>query len=97
MQMRLLSYMPKTSINLSLYCITGAVTKCDNDSLGLKLVYSWIYIHFKSINLSLYCITGAVTKCDNDSLGLKLVYSWIYIHFKSLLMFSLKFMNMQVS
>ena len=62
MQMRLLSYMPKTSINLSLYCITGAVTKCDNDSLGLKLVYSWIYIHFKSF-----------------------------------LMFSLKFMNMQVS
>ena len=62
MQMRLLSYMPKTSINLSLYCITGAVTKCDNDSLGLKLVYSWIYKHFKS-----------------------------------LLMFSLKFMNMQVS
>ena len=62
MQMRLLSYMPKTSINLSLYCITGAVTKCDNDSLGLKLVYSWIYKYFKS-----------------------------------LLMFSLKFMNMQVS
>ena len=62
MQMRLLSSMPKTSINLSLYCITGAVTKCDNDSLGLKLVYSWIYKHFKS-----------------------------------LLMFSLKFMNMQVS
>ena len=50
-----------------------------------------------SINLSLYCITGADTKCDNDSLGLKLVYSWIYKHFKSLLMFSLKFMNMQVS
>ena len=50
-----------------------------------------------SINLSLYCITGAVTKCDNDSLGLKLVYSWIYKHLKSLLMFSLKFMNMQVS
>ena len=62
MQMRLFSYMPKTSINLSLYCITGAVTKCDNDSLGLKLVYSWINKHFKS-----------------------------------LLMFSLKFMNMQVS
>ena len=62
MQMRLLSYMPKTSINLSLYCITGAVTKCDNDSLGLKLIYSWIYKHFKS-----------------------------------LLMFSLKFMNTQVS
>ena len=62
MQMRLLSYMPKTSINLSLYCITGAVTKCDNDSLGLELVYSWIYKYFKS-----------------------------------LLMFSLKFMNVQVS
>ena len=61
MQMRLLSYMPKTSINLSLYFITGAVTKCDNDNLGLKLVYSWIYKHFKS-----------------------------------LLMFSLKFINMQV-
>ena len=51
MQMRLLSYMLKTSINLLLYCITGAVTNCDNDSLGLKLVYSWIYKHFKSLNV----------------------------------------------
>ena len=33
----------------SLYCITGAVAKCDNDNLGLKLVYSWIYKHFKSL------------------------------------------------
>ena len=49
MQMILLSYMPMTSIFFSLYCITGAVAKCDNDNLGLKLVYSWIYDHFKSL------------------------------------------------
>ena len=55
------------------------------------------YMSMTSTFFSLYCITGAVTKCDNDNLGLKLVYSWIYNHFKSLLMFSLKFMNMQIS
>ena len=57
-----------------------------------------IIIYAQDINKFVIILYNwAVTKCDNDSLGLKLVYSWIYKHFKSLLMFSLKFMNMQVS
>ena len=40
---------------------------------------------------------GTITKYDNDSLGLELIYSCIYNHFNPLLMFSLKFMNMQIS
>ena len=36
--------------------------------------------------------TGTITKCHNDSLSLKLVYLWIFND----LMFSLKFMNMQI-
>ena len=37
-----------TSINLS-YDNTGSITKCYNDSLGLKLVYSWIFHDFSVI------------------------------------------------
>ena len=48
-----------------------------------------------SINLSFY-ITGSITKCHNVSLGLKLVYLWILTIFLSFVMFSLKFMNMQI-
>ena len=43
MQMRRFSYRPRSSIHLS-YNITGSTTKCQNDSLGLKLVYLWIFI-----------------------------------------------------
>ena len=38
MQMRQFSFRPMTSIHLS-YAITGSITKCHNDSFGLKLVY----------------------------------------------------------
>ena len=48
-----------------------------------------------SINL-LYDIIGSITKCHNDSFDLKLVYLWIFNDFLSFLMFSLKFMNMQI-
>ena len=48
-----------------------------------------------SINLS-YDITGSRTKCHNDSLGLKEVYFWIFTIFLSFLIFSLKFMNLQI-
>ena len=34
-----------TSIDLS-YDITGSITKCHNDRLGLKLVYLWIFNNF---------------------------------------------------
>ena len=37
-----------TSINLS-YDITGTITKCHNDRLGLKLVYLWIFNDFSVI------------------------------------------------
>ena len=42
MQMRYFSYRPRSSINVLFY-ITGSITKCQNDSLGLKLVYLWIF------------------------------------------------------
>ena len=42
MQMRYFSNRPMSSINLS-YDITGSKPKCHNDSLGLKLVYLWIF------------------------------------------------------
>ena len=45
MQMRRFSYRPRSSIHLS-YNITGSTTKCQNDSLGLKLVYLWIFPFF---------------------------------------------------
>ena len=37
-----------TSIDLS-YDITGSITKCHNDRLGLKLVYLWIFNDFSVI------------------------------------------------
>ena len=37
-----------TSINLS-YAIAGSITKCHNDSLGLKLVYLRIFNDFSVI------------------------------------------------
>ena len=37
-----------TSINLS-YDITGSITKCHNDSLGLKEAYLWIFYDFSVI------------------------------------------------
>ena len=48
MQMRKCSCRPRTSINLS-YTITGSITKCQNDSLGLKLDYLWIFNAFSAI------------------------------------------------
>ena len=47
-QMRRFSYRPRSSIHLS-YNITGSTTKCQNDSLGLKLVYLWIFYVFSVI------------------------------------------------
>ena len=38
MQMRYFSYRTRSLIDLS-YNITGSITKCHNDSLGLKLVH----------------------------------------------------------
>ena len=35
----------RSSINLS-YDITGSITKCHNDSLGLILVHLWIFKYF---------------------------------------------------
>ena len=40
MQMRYFSYRTRSSIDVS-YNITGLITKCHNDSLGLKLVHLW--------------------------------------------------------
>ena len=37
-----------TSINMS-YDITGSITKCHNDRLGLKLVYLWMFYYFSVI------------------------------------------------
>ena len=37
-----------TSIYLS-YDITGSISKCHNDSLGLKFVYLWIFNDFSVI------------------------------------------------
>ena len=47
MQIRLLSFRPMTSINLS-YDIIGSITKCHNDSFDLKLVYSCNFNDFLS-------------------------------------------------
>ena len=55
---------------------------------------SFSFRRMTSINLS-YAITGSITKCHNDSLDLKEVYGFFTI-FLSFLMFSLKFMNMQI-
>ena len=43
MHMRQFSFTPMTSINLS-NDITGLMTKCLNDRLGLKLVYMYLQI-----------------------------------------------------
>ena len=40
MQMRYFSYRTRSAIDLS-YNVTGSITKCHNDSLGLKLVHLW--------------------------------------------------------
>ena len=45
MQIRQFSFRSMTSINLS-YDITGLLTKCHNDCLGVKLVYLWIFNDF---------------------------------------------------
>ena len=42
MQMRSFSYRTRSSINSS-FDITGSITKCHNDSLGLKLVHLLIF------------------------------------------------------
>ena len=59
------------------------------------LMRSFSFRRMPSMNLS-YDITGSVTKCHNDTLDLKEVYLWIFYDFLSFLMFSLKFMNMQI-
>ena len=48
MQMRLFSYRTRSSIYMS-YDITGSITKCHNDILGLKLVYLWGFKDFSAI------------------------------------------------
>ena len=48
-----------------------------------------------STNL-LYDNTGSIAKCHNDRLGLKLVNLWIFNDFSVILIFSFKFMNMQI-
>ena len=48
MQMRYFSYRTRSSIDLS-YNITGTITKCHNDSLGLKLVHLWNFKDFFAI------------------------------------------------
>ena len=45
MQMRYFSYRTRSSIDLS-YNITGSITKCHNDCLGLKLVHLWNFKDF---------------------------------------------------
>ena len=42
-----------TSINLS-YDITGSISKCHNDSLGLKLVYLCIFNGFSVIIFNVF-------------------------------------------
>ena len=46
--MRYFSYRTRSSIDLS-YDITGSITKCHNDSLGLKLVHLWNFKDFSVI------------------------------------------------
>ena len=48
MQMRYFSFRTRSSIDLS-YNITGSITKCHNDSLGLKLVHLWKFRDFFAI------------------------------------------------
>ena len=55
---------------------------------------SFSFRRMTSINLS-YANTGSIKKCHNDSLDLIEVYGFFTI-FLSFLMFSLKFMNMQI-
>ena len=45
MQMKHFSYRTRSSIDLS-DDITGSITNCHNDSLGLKLVNIWIFKDF---------------------------------------------------
>ena len=64
MQMRRFSYRPRSSIHLS-YNITGSTTKCQNDSLGLKLVYLWIFYVFLSfLMFSLKLMNMQIKKFD---------------------------------
>ena len=52
------------------------------------------FISTSDINIFvIYGITGTITSCHNDSFDLKIVYLWIL---KPFLIFSLKFMNMQI-
>ena len=44
-QMRYFSYRTRSLIDLS-YNITGPITNCHNDSLGLKLVHLWNFNDF---------------------------------------------------
>ena len=58
MQMRYFSYRTRSSIDLS-YNITSSITKCHNDSLGLKLVHLWNFkdcfaiFHEKLMNMQI--------------------------------------------
>ena len=45
LQMKYFSYRIRLSINVS-YDISGSITKCHNDSLGLKLVHLRIFAIF---------------------------------------------------
>ena len=56
---------------------------------------SFLFRPMTSIHL-LYDITGSITKCHIDSLILKLVFQWFLNVSSVILMFSLKFMNMQI-
>ena len=42
-----------TSIHLS-YAITGSMTKCHKDSLGLKLVHLWIFNDFSLVFFNVF-------------------------------------------
>ena len=59
-----------------------------------NIIVNQKYQHDRIPRLTCTC---SITKCHNDSLGLKLVYLRISLtFFLSFLMFSLKFMNMQI-
>ena len=51
-QMRYFSYRTRSSIDLS-YDITGSITKCHSDSLGLKLFHLWVFKDFLPFLLKL--------------------------------------------
>ena len=78
MQMRSFSYRPRSSINVS-YNITGSITKCQNDSLVLKLVY----YGFLTLFLSFFDVFIKIHEYANSKIGITYYkMKGLYLSFK---------------